>query len=564
MRSGLTTLVALLGATACATPSWQQAPHDVRFQRVAATTPHPRPTPTAVSEWWTTLSYTTATPLAQALNPGDWIKRALRGPPALDINHFGEVLDSSWYQNRISRRPLSPAQLANGPNKTQGPAPGPLVVLGGKLQGATPGLRVQDSLGARYLIKFDPAAYPELASGAELIATKVLWAAGYHVPENYVLRFDLNRLILREGAPSPPQGKEGALTQQGLRDLIAHVNPYPDGTIRALFSRIIEGEPIGPFSYQGRRQDDPNDRVEHQRRRSLRGLWLLSAWLNNVDTRDANTFDVFLPDPKRPEQGQVKHYLLDFGDALGSAGTQPKYIGEGYEGRLDWPQMLHSLFTAGLWYRRWLPVQRSPYRAVGVFESQVFEPAGWRPSIPNPAFEASDPLDTYWAAALIARFDVDDLVAIVKEAQYSDPGAEAWILRVLLQRQYSILSWAFERVLPLDDAQVQGAYTVQLSDLAVRAGLLGADQVGYSWQLTWHSKDGPVPVGSGQDYTPAFNLEPSLRSLSERAGEALTEAPFLSLKLERALPSPDMPAMQVHLRLLPEGLLMVGIERDVR
>ncbi len=548
----------------CAAPQWQQAPHDVVFQRRPKAPAHARPAKSEVSEWWTTISYSTAAPLSRALNPGHWLQDLVGGRPALDTNHFGQVVDSSWFQNRLGKHALSPQDIARGPNQHEGPAPGPLVVMGGKLQGATPGLVVKDSRQDRYIIKFDPAAFPELASGAEVIATKVLWAAGYNVPQNYVMRFDLNRLRLSPDARTGGGHGEGvALTPERLRDLIAHVNPYPDGTIRALFSKLIEGEAIGPFAFQGRREDDPQDTIEHQRRRSLRGLWLLAAWLNNVDTRDANTYDVFIPSAHSPGLGRVQHYLLDFGDALGSAGTQPKYIGEGYEGRLDWPQMLRSLITAGLWYRYWLPVQRSPFRGVGVFEAQVFEPDRWRPNIPNPAFEESDPLDTYWAAALIARFDVEDLIEIVRQAKYSDPAAEAWILRVLLQRQYTILEWVFSSILPLDSPRVVDRYRVQLEDLAVRSALLTPGQVGYAWTLVWHGPQGPTELARGQNYRPDFDLRAAVQGMAA-TGADLTSHPFLSLSIERPLPTPDLPAMLVHLRVLPEGLLTVGLQRSPR
>lgn len=554
-------LLALLAA-GCSTPSWQRAPHDVPFQRTVGPVEHAKPANNTASDGWTAVSYNLAAPLARTVNPGHWLAEALELAPARDTNAFGQVLDSTWFENRLGRHDLGPEDFARGPNQTEGPASGQLLVLGGKLAGATPGLIVQDSRHDRYLVKFDPAAFPELASGAEVISTKILWAAGYHVPANFVLNFDLNRLALSPTARTGGQyGKSIPLTKARLRDLISHVNPYADGTIRALFSKIIDGQALGPFAYRGLRADDPNDRLVHERRRSLRGLWLLSAWLNNVDTRDANTLDVFRPTANG--EGHVKHYLLDFGDALGSAGTRPKFIGEGYEGRLDWPQVGKSLITAGLWYRYWLPIERSPFRAVGVFEAHVFEPQRWHPNLPNPAFEDRDFYDVYWAASLIARYDVDDLIAIVRAAKFSNPLAEAWILRVLLQRQTKILEWVFDQVLPLDSPKVAKGYTVQLEDLGVRSALLSAEQVGYSWQLTWHRESGSVRVAGGENYRPTADLGPAIRALRAEAPKALQEAPFFTLSMGRPLPTPDLDPVQVHLRLLPEGLILVGLDREL-
>lgn len=552
----------LVFAAGCAGPAWQRAPHDAPFQRVPQPILHPAPATAEPCEQCAILRETTLRPLSEALNPGYWAERAI-GVPALDVNAFGQVPDSPWFENRLGRADLTPDAIARGPNQ-EGPAPGPLVVLGGKLEGATPGLIVEDARGDRYVVKFDPPAFPNLASGAEAIATRLLWAAGYHVPENYVVRFDLKRLALSPRAITGGRyGRTVPLTRQRLIDLIALVNPFPDGTIRALFSKVIPGQPVGPFSYRGLRADDPNDVIPHERRRSLRGLWLFSAWLNNVDTRDANSYDVFVPAPGDPGRGHLKHYLLDFGDALGSAGTGPKYLGEGYEGLLDWQQILQSFFSAGLWYRYWLPLQRSPYGEVGVYEAQVFEPARWRPAIPNPAFDQAEPLDTYWAAALIARFDVDDLVAVVKEARYTRPGASAWVLRVLLMRQYRLLSWAFERVLPLDAPAVQGA-TLTLEDLAVRAGLLAPEQVGYDYVVDWHGPGGDELLAHGQNDTPSVDLAGTLAALRDQRGPDLERAPFITVTWRRPLPDPSGPAVQVHLRVLDDGLLLVGLEREVQ
>ena len=70
------------------------------------------------------------------------------GPSALDVNHFGQVLDSPWFTNRIGRRAMSPDEVRVGPNVQEGPAPGPFTVTGGKAEGATPGLFIRDSAGS--------------------------------------------------------------------------------------------------------------------------------------------------------------------------------------------------------------------------------------------------------------------------------------------------------------------------------------------------------------------------------------------------------------------------------
>ena len=64
--------------------------------------------------------------------------------------------------------------------------------------GVTPKFNIEDADGITYIIKLDPAEYPELASGAEVVATNLFWAAGYNTPENYTYDLDPSELLLDE------------------------------------------------------------------------------------------------------------------------------------------------------------------------------------------------------------------------------------------------------------------------------------------------------------------------------------------------------------------------------
>jgi hypothetical protein len=68
------------------------------------------------------------------------------------------------------------------------------------------------------------------------------------------------------------------------------------------------------------RDDDPNDLIPHEHRRDLRGLRLISAWLNDNDIREGNTLDMYVEEDGRRF---LKHYLIDAGSALGSDTTHP-------------------------------------------------------------------------------------------------------------------------------------------------------------------------------------------------------------------------------------------------
>src|SRR5689334_18806760 len=115
--------------------------------------------------------------------------------PAANVDTLGEVADSSWFQNRHGRKRMTAAALAAGPNSSTGPKT-PWTVIDIKREGITPGLRIRDALGEKYLLKFDPPEHPEMASAAEVISTKILYAAGFNVPENYITTFRRSDLII--------------------------------------------------------------------------------------------------------------------------------------------------------------------------------------------------------------------------------------------------------------------------------------------------------------------------------------------------------------------------------
>ncbi|MDZ7720514.1 MAG: hypothetical protein U5K72_16990 [Balneolaceae bacterium] len=90
-----------------------------------------------------------------------------------NINHLDEPSESSWYNYRHYYNPMSPEQLAVGPNTVQPDTTGEWTIFSGKLEGANPGFFIEDSSGNRFLIKFDGPSYPELTTSAEVIGTKI-------------------------------------------------------------------------------------------------------------------------------------------------------------------------------------------------------------------------------------------------------------------------------------------------------------------------------------------------------------------------------------------------------
>ncbi len=412
------------------------------------------------------------------------------GPPgpALDINTLDEVPDSSWFTNRIGRRAMTVAEVVRGPDSVAGPAPGAWLVTGRPSAGITPKFTIRDARGDTYLIKLDPPAFPELASAAEVIATKIFYAIGYHVAEDYLIDLDPSQLEIEPGATFLfDSGTWLSMRQADLAHWLRDQPRNPDGTIRAVASRYIAGTPVGQFRYYGTRGDDPNDLYPHERRRPLRALRVFAAWLSHNDTKALNSFDAYVEDNGRR---YVRHYLLDFGATLGSGSTHVKRRRAGYEYYVEPDKIVGGILTFGLRRREWMKVDYPDYPSVGRYEADFFEPWKWKPHYPNPAFDRMDAADAFWAARIVARFTDDMIRAIVAEGRLSDPDAAAYLTDVIIRRRDKVVHYWISRTNPLDhfEAQRRADAGLQLTfeNAAIR---VGAANAAATYRLRWSALD---------------------------------------------------------------------------
>ena len=246
--------------------------------------------------------------------------RYLGSKEAKNINVLGEVPDSSWYTNRHASKQMTIKELIAGPNQGTGPDTSDIwTIIRSKTQGVTPGFTIHDKNSEVYFIKFDPPQYPEMATAAEVISTLFFYAAGYNTAENYIVHFNPEDLVIGEGTKiTDEKGKKRQMTEADLQTILNRVYHHPDGTIRAIASRRLSGKPIGPYSYIGRRKDDPNDIYNHRDRRELRGLKVICSWLNHVDVKGPNSLDMYVT-----ENG--KSYVKHLSDGLWCNTRERKY-----------------------------------------------------------------------------------------------------------------------------------------------------------------------------------------------------------------------------------------------
>jgi len=399
--------------------------------------------------------------------------------PARAVNTLGEAPDSEWYTRRHYFHPLTTSELVRGPGDGAPPsAEGHWTVIDAKTEGVTPGFTIADSTGRRYIIKFDPKSYAELATAADVISSKFFHALGYNVPQNQIVFFEPAQLQIGENTlVEDKTGRKRKMTSKDLADILLNAHRGKDGKHRAVASLYLSGQPLGPFRFHGTRRDDPNDTVPHEHRRDLRGFRVFCSWLGHDDSRSINTLDMLVN-----EKGSqfVKHYLIDFGSTLGSASYGPNSARSGNEYLFSWKPLAKEFFTLGLYVPRWGRADFPNFRSVGRFESAVFDAENWVPEYPNAAFVNQLPDDAFWAARQVMAFTDDQIQAIVRTGQFSDPRAEDWVVKCLIERRDKIGQAFFKKVLPLDRFTIENR-ELKFEDLAVKHGLSKPRQYEIQW-----------------------------------------------------------------------------------
>jgi hypothetical protein len=406
---------------------------------------------------------------------------------ALNVNTLDEVPDSSWFTNRLGRRDMTIEEIVRGPNQVDGPAPGTWHVTGRPDSGITPKFTIRDARGDTYLIKLDPAAFPELPSSVEMISTKIFHAIGYHVPEDFIVTFDLSQLDVAPGAKiRTSSGDKRPIKMSDVEQWLRTTPRTADGKIRALASRYVPGKVVGQFRYTGTRPDDPNDIYPHERRRELRGMRVFAAWLNHDDARSINSIDTYVEDGGRR---YIRHYMQDFGSNLGSGSTSAQQPRGGNEYLIEGDKIAKGLFSFGLFSRDWANVKYPDNPSLGNIEADFFEPRKWKTEYPQPAFGQMDAADAFWAASIASRFSDEMIRAIVDEGRLSDPAAARYLTDVIRRRRDKVVAYWISQTNPLDTFAIgRGGEGAQLTfdNAAVR---LGVARPAASYKARWISLD---------------------------------------------------------------------------
>jgi len=488
---------------------------------------------------------------------------------AVNLTHFDDVVPSSWFEHRNGRRELPPSRIERGP----GPPPdrglesgAGLTVVAAKSTGVTPGFTVEDSLGRRYFLKFDPPGNRHLTTAAEVIGSRLAWAAGYHVPETSLLRFRPDELEIAESAAVTTRSGTRSLSRPDLRQLLQRTEPLPSGEFLAVASRRVPGVNKGAWDFSGTWDQDPNDYYRHEHRRELRGLFVLSAWIDNSDTRFGNTVASYV------EPGYVRHYLIDFGSSLGSAGTRPRVPREGVEHEVDVWAVVKRLVTLGFYRAGWEGVEGAViHPAIGWMSTKTFDPGSWEPNWPNRAYSRMTAADGYWGAKLVGSFSDSQIRAAVAAGDL--PGEAADTLSEILEyRRDRIVEYWYRRVTPIEEPRVDewsgpGGRRLRVSfrDLGLVEELREPGRTRYRWRLE-HPELGVRAEGEfrGKRGSTRQTLAPQVAWPAElpSAGELTGTAALARLRI-RALRSgdgiPEPASVWLRWQGPEEGYRVVGL-----
>jgi hypothetical protein len=497
-----------------------------------------------VQEWDIDLVYDLAENLFT--KPGDKTPNVR----AQSINTIDEVPDSSWYTNRSG---ITPADVAKGPDTTNGPAQGKWTIISGKNDGVSPGFTITDSAGKRWFIKPDPPGYPAMATGTEVAVTKLFWALGYYEPETHIATMSVDNIEIGEKATvKAPSGKRRKMKMGDVNTMLRRAEKNPDGTYRVIASLALEGKPLGGFRFYNTRPDDPNDVIPHEHRRELRGYFVFAAWLNHVDCKAINSLDTLVT-----EDGKsfVRHHLLDFSSALGSGSIYPHEYWEGYEQIMEEKGHIgKDAISVGFLVE---PYRTDPFfksRAIGRIPSNNadWDPDKWLPRATNAAFVRARLDDKFWAARKLMGISNEMIQAAVKSGEFNDEASEQALVSFLANRRDAIGRKYLTAINPIINPSLDGKGILSFGNAAVEAGFAKAPQ---SYQATWFRFDNNTGQASQIGGT--------------HASEAQIQAPSnLSdgyIKVDISAKSPEYPAWEtpihVYFKRTEGGWKLVGLER---
>jgi hypothetical protein len=332
---------------------------------------------------------------------------------------------------------------------------------------------ISDASGRRFTLLLDPWEAPEAYTSAEIITSRLLYAAGYNTYPSFVTYFSLNDIV---------SSGDSAY----VNAFLTHVYHTRDNLYRAAAILLPDGIDCGPSPPSGLRKDDPNDRIPHEHRRELRALRVFASWIG---------LDKVTPDAIRDiyEGGSsgsfLTHYVSDLSLSFGTSEHDYPDNNPGFEyADIDMKEIGSDIFTFGLSDDRWSDLKRGNESLYGAYyESASFDPSAWKPLVPVPYMSQMTPQDAFWAATLIASFGDDHIASAVRSAEITSNATVQYLIDVLKGRREKILGWAFRRVCPIEGPDLEfkrQGLVLKFTNLAEKHRVVDGDDIEYTVKVS--------------------------------------------------------------------------------
>ena len=275
-----------------------------------------------------------------------------------------------------------------------------------------------------------------MASGAEVVVTKLFHALGFHVPENHVAIADAGNLVVDDRSTiTAADGGERRLTDKDIDRLLKMAAQESDGSYRVIASKAVAGKPSVHSCMQAR---GPTIRTTSSRTSTVASCGRCASLRPGPIMSTPSPSTRWIRSSPQNGRAAVRHHLIDFGSTLGSASLKPRDYDEGHQYIIDAKPTIAGMATFGFYIPSFHLIDYPDFESVGHFSADRFDPPDWKPRVPNPAFRRARPDDTFWGARRVMAFTDEMIRAAVKTGQYSDAAAEKHIADALIARRDAI------------------------------------------------------------------------------------------------------------------------------
>lgn len=367
-----------------------------------------------------------------------------------DVNAMDEVPISSWYD------PGQTTKVA-APDAAQTPPVLPLTALDESPSTTGEALVVRDARGVRYELLADRPDHVGLLTGAEVLGSHLVRGLGLHAPKAWIV-----------GVPDVALLDDGPAANARLERWFVDKAPAVSGRRRLSATLWPSGLDVGYTKDFSTRDDDKNDTVEHQNRRTLRATRIFAHWMGWTNFSVLSTRDLYVG---AKGVGHLLHFLVGTSQSLGTQDIQEKERKEDLGGGIG-----RNLMTLGLAAPTVTAARRSPFASVG-YLPPIIEPGTFNVSPPYSPFIRLTPPDEYWAAKRMIDAG-DDALRIGIEAALLPPDAARYLTGVLQFRRRILVAHALAGVTPIDVAATTGR-AVWLRDRSIAAGFTEAENTKY-------------------------------------------------------------------------------------